>query len=171
MIECPYCHELTREGKFCMNCGQLIDITSNSNNFQANNNNNYDDIRRPGGQNNNQQYNQQNNNYNNQQSNPYNQQNQYQQPNYQTPRGNKSKFIGFILNFFLPGLGYGYLDFWKEAILYIVVYYVIWFIGIFLIIPWIINLAMWIYAFIDVNKQIDNYNRGLKLDPISFINK
>jgi len=168
MIECPNCHQMTREGKFCMNCGHTLNSESNNlqnqDNLQNNNENSRSyDNNIPTQNSNLQQY---NNNYqqnqNNQQYHTYNnQQNMYNPANRNMPHDQKSKFLGIILNIIIPGLGYGYVNRWKEAIIFIIVYYFLWFLGFIIFIPWIINLIMWIYAIIKVNGMIDKYNNGL----------
>jgi len=162
MIECPNCHQMTREGKFCMNCGHTINSESNNlqNQDTLQNNNETDRIYENNIPTQNSHLQQYNNNY--QQYHTYNnQQNMYNQANRNMPHDQKSKILGLILNIFIPGLGYGYVNRWKEAIIFIIVYYFLWFLGFIIFIPWIINLIMWIYAIIKVNGMIDKYNNGL----------
>lgn len=85
----------------------------------------------------------------------------YNQSNTTVAHNHKSKLLGFILNFFIPGLGYGYVDRWKDAIIFIVVYYVLWLLGFVLFFLWIITFILWIYVIFKVNGMIDKYNKGL----------
>lgn len=168
MIECPNCHQMTREGKYCMNCGHNINSESynspNQNHIHDYNN----DIRTYDSNVTTQEdnYQQYNNDYQQNQENlqyhTYNNQQDMDNQSNTTVAGNhKSKLVGFILNFFIPGLGYGYVNRWKDAIIFIIVYYVLWLLGFVLFFPWIITFILWIYVIFKVNGMIDKYNKGL----------
>lgn len=177
MVLCTNCGKETREGKFCTNCGHpLVNIQNNmdfnrpSTNHHPPNNNIADNPVNM--QNDNQTYNnQQNIQHNsipNQQNNQqYNQHQQYnqsqnQQYNYQqrAPVNKKSKAIGLILNFLIVGMGYAYVGKWGEGIIMLVLFIIMMSLS-FLLIPFVIGIALWIYTFIKTNEMIDKYNQGL----------
>ena len=89
----------------------------------------------------------------------------YNQAN--VPINQKSKLVGFLLNFFIPGLGYGYVDKWKEGVMIFVAYFVLSFLGwilLIILIGAIFLLAafiLWIYSLIKTMDMIDKYNNGL----------
>ena len=102
--------------------------------------------------------------------NPYNNQEfnyQVQEEYNNQPANEKSKLIGFLLNFFVPGLGYGYVDRWKEGIIIFIAYSVMWGLGILLLIVLIgfifliAALAIWLYSLVKTMEMIDKYNAGL----------
>lgn len=95
----------------------------------------------------------------------YSKQNQYNQGyNQQTnrpPHNQKSKIVGLILNMLIVGLGYAYVGKWGEGIVLFVVYLLMWFLGFFLIFPFVIAFALWVYSLVKTNEMIDKYNAGL----------
>ena len=97
--------------------------------------------------------------------NPYNNTGFNQQAN--VPINQKSKIVGFLLNFFVPGLGYGYVDRWKEGLMIFLANIVLttlgWLFLIFLIgiIFFIASFILWIYSLIKTMDMIDKYNKGL----------
>ena len=114
-------------------------------------------------------------NQNMQMQNPYNNQgfnnqgfnNQGFNRQNNVPVNQKSKAIGLLLNFIIPGLGYGYIDRWKDAIITFIAINVLAFLGGLLLIILIgvifiiAAIALWIYSFVKVNDMIDKYNAGL----------
>ena len=99
-----------------------------------------------------------NNSYPVQNMNSYNQENNNVQNN--LPRNQKSKALGLILNFFVVGLGYAYVDKWGEGIVFFVAN-ALCLLFSFLIIPFIIAIILWIYTLYKTNEMIDCYNAGL----------
>ncbi|RAP54764.1 MAG: hypothetical protein BZ137_00520 [Methanosphaera sp. rholeuAM130] len=77
------------------------------------------------------------------------------------PANQKSKLVGFLLNFFIPGLGYGYVNKWKEGAIIFVIYHIIWLSGFVLLFPFLIAFVIWIYSLIKTMSMIDKYNKGL----------
>jgi hypothetical protein len=96
---------------------------------------------------------------------PYDNPGYNQNPN--IPAKQKSKLVGFLLNFFVPGLGYGYVDKWKEGVMIFVAYFVLSFLGLILLIILIgaifllAAFILWIYSLIKTMDMIDKYNNGL----------
>lgn len=152
---CPNCNNENDDNvNHCINCGYSFiqqestlqkynqqELSNNVGQTQANptlnnpNINQYDNTQQ---YNNNQQY--------TQQSQPFNK---------------KSKIIGLILNILVVGLGYAYVGKWGEGLVLLALYLLMWILGFFLLFPWIIALALWIYSLIKTNNMIDNYNNGL----------
>ncbi len=98
-----------------------------------------------------------NHNYNQQNSQQYGQQ---QQQQYTRPFNQKSKAIGFILNFLIVGAGYCYVDMWGEGITLFILCFICGFLGMFLIFPLIIPPLIWLYGIIDIFGKVNKYNRG-----------
>ena len=156
--------------KICSNCNtQNVDYANNCIECGAPLENNINDMNNLQNQNSNQIVNQNSNEQNvhhfsNQQmgnNQQYNTPNQYQQFNNITPQNKKSKIVGLILNMIVVGLGYAYVGKWGEGIVLFVVYLLMWVLGLFLIFPFVIAFALWVYSLVKTNEMIDKYNAGL----------
>lgn len=184
MVYCPKCGNQVRNGTFCANCGhELVAEINENQNYEDNITNSNQPSQNITG--NNQQENdfnqinqitefnssvveqesnlqtQTTQNLQSQQYNPpnntqFNYQQNYQQP----PVEQKSKLLGFILGFFIPGLGYGYMGKWTEAIAIFIGCWVCAFL-FFLLIPPFIALIVWIYSLYKTNDMIDKHNKGM----------
>lgn len=77
------------------------------------------------------------------------------------PQNQKSKIIGLLLNIIVVGLGYAYVGKWGEGVVLLFVYLLMWILGFFLVFPWIIAIALWVYSLIKTNQMIDKYNNGI----------
>lgn len=205
MVKCPRCGFDSKEGKFCISCGQplsnienqdynenpndeKITFTNPNGNFQNNliDKSDYQNVDKAPYNNYNPPQNNQSNlqdnrpipdnsqanipvQTNSQVQNPYDNQGfNYQGYNQQNvPVNQKSKIVGFLLNFFIPGLGYGYVNKWKEGIIIFLANFILttigWVLAIFLIgfIFLIAAFLLWIYSLIKTMDMIDNYNKGL----------
>lgn len=186
MVYCPKCGNQVRNGKFCANCGhELVAESVNENQEYVENITNNNQIRQNITSNNQQEHEfndniNQNSEFNssvvheqnslqtqptqNLQTQAYNPPNNtqfnYQQNYQQMPVEQKSKLLGFILGFFIPGLGYGYVGKWTEAIAIFIGYWVCVFL-FFLILPLLIGAILWIYSLYKTNDMIDKHNRGM----------
>lgn len=100
----------------------------------------------------------------NQQNPPMNQFNQpinngFNQYNQNIPRNEKSVVVLVILHLILIGLGYAYVDKWGKflAVLFCALICVF---TIYLLIPALIMIILWIYALFDGISMVEKYNRG-----------
>ena len=162
MKTCPNCGYDKNQGKYCIKCGKQVIVENTENSVYTYQNNEVvtqetsieqQQVSQP-------DYTQQDyNNYNNQQGN-FNQYNNNPH-NSQRPQNQKSKAVGIILNVLIVGLGYAYVGKWGEGIVLLVVYLLMWFLGLFLLFPFIIAFALWIYSLVKTNEMIDKYNAGL----------
>ena len=76
-----------------------------------------------------------------------------------TVSGGKSVALAAILSFLFPGLGHLYLGLNKKGLTFIIVY-IVSAILVLILIGFILVLAIWIWALIDVIKSTEAINRG-----------
>ncbi len=122
----------------------------------------------------NQQYNQQ---YNQQQANQQYDPNQPNQQvnNYPEQTNKKNKYIGFILNIIVPGLGYAYISQIRRTIVFVVVAVLsLILMGIFIdsymsVIALMLFVFCYIYPIIDVNNRISHINNRTLQDKHNWL--
>lgn len=85
----------------------------------------------------------------------------YDQPMY-APLPLKNAGIAAVLAFIWAGLGHIYLGQIGKGILYMLVYIVLWVIGVFTLVGFILVLIFWIWQLYDAYKLANEYNAAVQ---------
>ncbi len=171
MMKCPNCGKINPNSYVCIYCGtslskfdsndDVINITAeksddaSSENINKNSNQQNKYQKQYEQQNYQQNKINQNNNYNSNQQN-------FQQSQDTKPMNKKNKAVTFVLSFFLPGIGYCYIDKWAEGLIIFLIE-IFLFCIFWLIFPIFISFVIWLYSLIDSYNKTEQYNRGYSI--------